>query len=283
MTTIPDVTFRNRPDSPLEFEIFSLQNLFIRQRKIKLSIDKPHRIKFHQIIYITQGRGTHFIDFKPYYYEDNSIIFVARGQVQSFEINNQTNGFMILFTDSFLLASSSDLSNRLYNYPLYSPIIPKRSGFKNIIDNLANEYQHNADFAHNDILRLELKLLLLKAQRAQQSLNTPSHTPEYLLLFIKFCDLLQNSQRRDAQEFAKQLNISYKHLNQICKTVTGSTAKKYIDNHLVLEIKRNLATSNISIKELTYSLGFDEPTNLTKFFKKHTQQSPSQFRKIYLT
>ena len=75
------------------------------------------------------------------------------------------------------------------------------------------------------------------------------------------------------------MDVSYKHLNEICKSVTGSTAKEVIDNLLILESKRHLAVSDISIKELSYEVGFDEPTNFVKYFKRHTQQSPAQFRK----
>lgn len=75
------------------------------------------------------------------------------------------------------------------------------------------------------------------------------------------------------------MNISYTHLNKIVKAVTGNTAKSFVDKFIILEIKRQLAVSDVSIKELTYDMGFDEPTNFVKFFKKHTQLSPAQFKK----
>ena len=77
------------------------------------------------------------------------------------------------------------------------------------------------------------------------------------------------------------MDISYKHLNDICKAVLGQTAKEFIDKYLILETKRHLASSNISVKELTFQMGFDEPTNFIKFFKRHTHQTPSQFKKLY--
>ncbi|SLM29674.1 Transcriptional regulator, AraC family (fragment) [Desulfamplus magnetovallimortis] len=69
-------------------------------------------------------------------------------------------------------------------------------------------------------------------------------------------------------------------MNKIAKAITGNTVKSFIDNFVILEIKRQLAISDISIKELTYLMGFEEPTNFVKYFKKHTSHSPSQFRKI---
>ncbi|SLM29662.1 Transcriptional regulator, AraC family (fragment) [Desulfamplus magnetovallimortis] len=69
-------------------------------------------------------------------------------------------------------------------------------------------------------------------------------------------------------------------MNKIAKAITGNTVKSFIDNFVILEIKRQLAVSDISIKELTYLMGFEEPTNFVKYFKKHTSQSPAQFKKI---
>ena len=60
------------------------------------------------------------------------------------------------------------------------------------------------------------------------------------------------------------LGVSYHHLNKIVKAVTGRTAKAFIDNFIILECKRQLAVSDIPVKELTYLMGFDEPTNFVK-------------------
>lgn len=103
-----------------------------------------------------------------------------------------------------------------------------------------------------------------------------------MIKFSEFRHLLAAHffQTRNAQRYAEMMNISYTHLNKIVKSVTGSTAKSFIDKFVILEIKRRLAVSGISVKELTYLMGFDEPTNFVKYFKKHTRKSPSRFRKI---
>jgi AraC-like DNA-binding protein len=66
-------------------------------------------------------------------------------------------------------------------------------------------------------------------------------------------------------------------LNEICKTATGNTVKQYIDNYLILESKRWLCVSDLSVKELTYQLGFDEPTNFQKFLKSTLHRRLSSF------
>ncbi|MDJ0645650.1 MAG: helix-turn-helix domain-containing protein, partial [Flavobacteriaceae bacterium] len=69
------------------------------------------------------------------------------------------------------------------------------------------------------------------------------------------------------------------HLNAIVKQITGHTAKKHIQNHLLQLAKSRLLQTEMSVKEIAYSLHFDAPNNFNSFFKKQTGQTPSTFRK----
>lgn len=93
---IPQIPFYKKSKTEIEFEIFSISSLFSRHDKLDLSIDKPHRVEFYQIHYITKGTGTHFIDFKPYQCKEGSIIFISKGQVQAFDVHSKIDGFLIL-------------------------------------------------------------------------------------------------------------------------------------------------------------------------------------------
>ena len=72
--------------------------------------------------------------------------------------------------------------------------------------------------------------------------------------------------------------MSYKALNQLCKKTAGKTPKQIIDEHTILEAKRRLAIENTQVTQLAYELGFDEVGNFTKYFRKHTLLTPSQFQ-----
>jgi len=289
MKEIPKISFLKTTKTEIEFEIFTFNSLFSRQNKLKHPLDLPHKVDFYHILFITKGKGLHYIDLRPYEYHEGSILFISKGQVQAFEVNPDNDGFLILFTEAFLsknLIHSEILSlYRLYNYHLHLPVIqPNQTGinvFNVIISEIYKEYNHPDEFAKEEILRLLLKLLLLKAERIKRTLIPQEKNSEWFIRFAVFQNRLEKhiSETRNAKEYAEMMAISYKHLNEICKSVTGSTTKEIIDNYLILEIKRYLAVSDISVKELTYQLGFDEPTNFVKFFKKHPGQSPVQFRK----
>jgi len=290
MKEIPNIPFFKTSKAEIEFEIFTLNSLFSRKNKLHFSLDKPHKVEFYHILFITKGTGEHFIDFQKYKYYEGSIFFISKGQVHAFEVYPDRDGFVILFTEAFLstnLIHSDILSlSILYNYHLHSPIMqPEETGktnFVRIIKEIYDEYNSPDGFAKEEMLRLLLKLILLKAERVKNTLIPQAKNSEFFIKFGIFRNMLENrfTKTRNAKEYAEKMNISYKHLNEICKSLAGNTAKEFIDNFVILEIKKHLATSDISIKELTYELGFDEPTNFVKYFKKHTLQSPSQFRRI---
>ena len=289
MEEIPKIPFVKSANKEIEFEIITLNSLFARQDTLKTPLNKPHRLDFYQILFITRGKGIHYLDFQKHAFQSGSILFMSKGQVQSFDVENDKDGFLILFTEDFLsknLIHSDVLSfYRLYNYHLHLPIIQPDQVETNVFDNIVNEiyieYNFPDHFAKEEILRLLLKLLLLRAERIKRTLLPQEKNAEWFIQFGIFQNRLEEhiSDTRNAKDYAKMMAVSYKHLNVICKSITRLTAKEIIDNFLVLEIKRHLAVSEISIKELAYKLGFGEPTNFVKYFKKHTNQTPSQFRK----
>ena len=125
---IPLVSFQKEQSDGLDFEIFPLHNLFQKNDTlVDHSLTQPHRVNFPIIIFITKGKGNHFIDFKSYNYKKGSIIFIAKEQIQSFEIKSTTTGFIILFTEKFIW-KTVDFSNslnysKLFNYHSNEPIL----------------------------------------------------------------------------------------------------------------------------------------------------------------
>lgn len=290
-SNIPQVEFHKKKELAIEFEIMSLEDLFSRQDKILPPIDHAHRVKFHSIIYITAGQGTHHIDFRPYTFSRGSLIFTSRGQVHAFDVRPDVRGYLVLFTTNYLEENliHSDVVSlyRLYNYHLHAPVMqPQETGGEGLHDlfkEIRREYANPDCFAKGEILRLYLKALLLKAERIKRTVTAEQKKTEWLIRFGHFSEYLEKNvaSTRSVKEFAGMLKMSPKHLNTICKAISGATAKQYIDNYLILEIKRLLATSDSSVQEISYEFGFGEATNFVKYFKKHSGKSPSQFRKSF--
>lgn len=248
-----------------------------------------HRIDFYLIIVVTHGSFSHYIDFKSYTLKEGSLLFVAKNQVHHFtESLKDTEGYAIIVNNDFLennYITSKNLKHyQLYNYHIGSPIIHQEEmgtdDFKDIITKTYNEYHHPNSFAKNEILRYYIHLILLKAERIKHSTHFKSEKLRWVEKFTAFKNSLEKNyvHTRSSRVYASELNISYKFLNDITKSLQGKTTKVCIDDFVTTEIKRYLASTSLTVKEISFKTGFDEPANMSKFFKKNTSLTPLQFR-----
>jgi AraC-like DNA-binding protein len=287
MGIIPDIKFRKQNTSEIGFEIMPLKSLLKRSVSLAPPINQLHRIHFHMLILLTQGKGHHIVDFKSYSLSAGDLLFINKEQVQAFDIENNRDGYVILFTDRFLNKNLSQNDYfafyRFFTLSKYPPIINfSDSELKEIlptIHSMQNEFNKKDDFAKEEIIRSLLKIFLLSAERTGRLRIQQPESSEFKT-FVEFQKLLSKKfiKTRDASNYAKELNLSYRQLNDICKEFTQKTAKSVIDEFIILEAKRKLSQCDISVKEISYSLGFDEPTNFVKYFKKHTGVSPKTFQ-----
>lgn len=102
-------------------------------------------------------------------------------------------------------------------------------------------------------------------------------------LLKEFNELLSKNLNtsRSVKYYADLLAISSKKLNSITKIHWGITAKEFIEERIIHESKKILLETPDTIKQISYTLGFTEPTNFNKFFKKFTSTTPLQYREQY--
>ena len=88
-------------------------------------------------------------------------------------------------------------------------------------------------------------------------------------------------QTQKVTDYCDQLYLTYNTLARYTQSYCGKSPKEIIAERVTLEAKRLLATSAMPVKEIAYTLGFDEPTNLVKYFKKQTGFTPTAFRENF--
>lgn len=285
---IPKIYFNH--DHLLQIEVMDFAELFEKLRQS--NSHNPfavHKIEFYMILVLTQKPYTHFVDFNSYQLVEGSALFVAKNQVHYFnKVGLQSDGFCIVFSKSFMdkyfFLSESHKFSRLFNYHIESPIIHQAEmgddSFVDIAQKLHQEYKHPNDFAKPEMLLTLLHFLFLKAERAKEYQAISGVNPHWLEIFSAFKDLLEKEyvKTRSSRAYAAELLISYKFLNDIVKKLTGKTVKAFIDEFVTMEIQRYLVSTSLSVKEISYQTGFDEPANMVKFFKKNTHTTPLKFR-----
>ena len=151
----------------------------------------------------------------------------------------------------------------------------------------AYTYRDRNNVFRNTIIKNRLQNLLLesfdKMQRfAARRPRTPETTTRQTELFHRFVTLVQahSSQEREVSFYADKLCISTRYLSTIVRTVARSSAKAFIDRSVVLEIKMMLQSTDLSVQEIAYRLRFPDQSYLGRFFKKHTGESPTEYRNM---
>ncbi|WP_299890596.1 helix-turn-helix domain-containing protein [uncultured Lacinutrix sp.] len=288
---IPHIDFESAYSKVEGIEIITLESLIKRTKDLDHNPEKAHHLSFNILIYYTHGKSKHLVDFVWHDVQKNTLIHLSKGQVHAFKFNEDIKGFLIMFTEDYLKKQLNKLPKseiiRLFNSHLFSPRIqvPENSNVEKYINLFSEEYfnEHNS-YNKQKICDSLYTILFSKLEQLKQYQTFHLKNTEKLETFIAFKSLVEKyyTSSRNADFYASKLNITYKHLNVICKTIVDTTAKSFIDTFVILEAKRLLINSSIKSNELAFKMGFNEPTNFVKYFKKQTGLTPNSFKKEYL-
>lgn len=289
---IPNIEFNAKKPNNSGIDILTIESLAARKDLVKdHHPEKAHQVAFNMIVYYTEGESRQLVDFVWHPIKKNTIIHISKGQINAFQFTKGLKGYILLFTDSYLRKQINALPKneiiRLFNAHLFSPIIqvPKDSNVLSYFNLFYEEYTNSKeDYNQENTYKSLHSIIFSKLERLKQYQTFHLKRTDKLEMFLQFKSLLETHYKssRNADFYADKLNITYKHLNTICKSAVGVTVKQFIDQFLVLEAKRLLINSDIKSTELAYNLGFEEPTNFVKYFKKHTGFTPNSFKKEYI-
>ncbi|WP_207436123.1 AraC family transcriptional regulator [Sabulibacter ruber] len=278
-------TYGFKEGLPTEFEVVSISALYEKQKEALIS---PHRTAFYHIIWFQEGAPTHLVDFNPVAVKPGTLLFLNKDTVQLFDPNVRYEAKAILFTDSFFCRTPTDVkflrSSILFNDLLEVSRIQMEEASHMLQDLflLMEKEAGNAHEAnHAAILQnyLHSFLLLAERERRKQGFTTikPGADLDYTILFKDSVDS-RFRQIKQVSSYADELSITEKRLNQATSRVLGKSPKNVIDDRIMLEAKRLLAHTGDSVKEIGFGLGFNEPTNFIKFFRRHSGTTPMEFR-----
>lgn len=285
---LPEVKFDKH--SKLNIEVMDFKQLYqLLNQAQNHSPFEPHKIKFYFILIVTKKPYTHYVDFKSYEIKEGSALFVTKNQIHHFNKDLQKSEgyglvFNHLFVDEHYFLTDNMRLNRLFNYHIESPVIDSKEidddNLTDLISDLHKEYYSDKSFAKTEILAALLRVILLKAERAKELHAITNVNTHWLETFSRFKDLLEADyvNTRNSRVYASKLFVSYKFLNNVVKELTGKTVKTFIDDFVTVEIKRYLISTSLSVNEISYKTGFEEPANMIKFFKRNTATTPFKFR-----
>ena len=250
-----------------------------------------HQTDFFEIIFFEKGNGYLELDSQKIKIEDNTIIFISPYQVRKWFVNKEKiKSHFLFFKNDFL---SKFFTDRLFTYRLQffynktNPLFIKidrdlLNNFQNTFENIIAELNAlKSDSEH--LIRSLLYFILIKLNRIYSESNKLSSETQINTISFKFKMILINEIRnnRSTTYYAQKLGISRITLNKIVKKQFGITCKEMIDDFMIYEIKSLLISTSLNINEIANQMNFSEANHLSRFFKHHTNLTPSQFKYTY--
>ncbi len=145
-----------------------------------------------------------------------------------------------------------------------------------------NEFQKGLAF-NEAIIKTLLKIILIRALRIYEPNYTDSGSNLNITKVRQFESLIEQnySKLKGVKEYANLLNLTPNYLNAICSKTVGKSAGEMVRDRVILEAKRLLIHSSLSICEMGYKLGYDDCSYFIRIFKKDVGKTPEQFRLLY--
>lgn len=232
---------------------------------------------------------------QKYDFDEGLMAFMAPGQILRGEENgvpHQLEGWMLFIHPDFLWHTSLSGKIKQYDYFGYSThealfLSDKEEMIINgIIDTIKQEYNANIDKFSQDVIVAHLEVLFTYAQRFyERQFITRKITNSKLLervdtmltAYVNGDDLISKG-LPTVQHIAEALSVSTKYLSNLLKQLTGQTTQQLIHEKLIDKAKEKLSTTELSVSEIAYELGFEHSQSFNKLFKAKTNQSPREFR-----
>jgi len=282
MTMIENIEFESKKKNS-GFEIVALDS-FLDSLSSSF-INKQYRTNFYNLIFVTEGKCTHEIDFIEHTINAGETLVISNNRVHKYCDYEHIEGYLIMFTEGFMceflsnqstdvkdLFKQSHLNPHIKSTDLYSTAI------KSLLDVMSNMYTHSNDVINEKVIASTLMTLV------QIILNSKfvdySNEAQKNELFVQFTDLVDKhiDQEKTVEGYARMMHVSEKTVNQVTRKAIDVSAKQYIIKQLVQKVKLRLSFEQKSVSEIAYELGFSEASNMTRFFKKNTGLSPKDFR-----
>lgn len=250
-------------------------------------LEYPHRQDFFMLLFIDDAEGEISIDSQKIRLDSAKVIFIKPRFISSININRKAVGKIICFTEDFF---SLRYNNNILDQ--FSFLHDTSKLFVRLSEEEKNKWVYLLEIFYREfslyssgsvkVLRSYLNILLFDLQRLYDPLglvvnNTPKQ--QKIKEFEKLIDKDFRLKKMPAA-YADLLNVTPNYLNKICKEVTNYTAGDLIRKRIVIEAQRLIHFTNYSINEIADQLGFENASYFITFFKRQTNKTPEQFRRL---
>lgn len=248
---------------------------------------------FSSIAFKSVFKGKMQYGQSTYDFDKGMMSFVSPDQIFSFQHKEGTkhSGWIILIHSDFLWNTPLEKNIKFYDFFDYSVnealflSDAEQKIMLDILELIKQEYHARIDKFSKEIIIAQLELLLKYAQRFYERQFITRDKPNHLILsklenFINhWFDSGELNGLPTVQIISDHLNISPSYLSRLLHSLIGQSTQQYLQKKLIDKAKERLAHPDLSVSEVAYELGFEHPQSFNKLFKKHTELTPSEFKK----
>ncbi|SDG19596.1 AraC-type DNA-binding protein [Pedobacter terrae] len=276
------------PRHPLVSVINLAKSIFLEDEIWKGFVNR-----FYCVALKREAKGKIRYGQQHYDYDKGVLSFTAPNQVQQLDLQNMEcgSGYLLIFHPDFLL--QHPLANSIHQYGFFDYAVnealhlsaEEEDDLISILHKIDKECQH-IDKHTQEIILTQIESLLKYSNRfyERQFLTRKNNNLALLTRFEQLIDDYFNSDVNGlltVQYIAGQMNLSPNYLSDLLRIHTGQNTKQHIHEKLIAKAKEKLSTTNLSVSEIAYALGFEHAQSFSTLFKKKTSLSPLEFRQAF--
>jgi AraC-like DNA-binding protein len=252
-------------------------------------------LDFYNISIKRSFKGTLKYGKNHYDYDDGIMSFIAPNQIISIDTEEDRNkdGWSLLFHPD--LIRQYPLGKLIKNYGFFSYEVnealhlsyEEEKTIELIVQNIRKEINSRLDNFSQDVIVSNLELLLSYCNRfyCRQFITRKMATNDLLTNFEKNLDkyFIDNSDLMlpTVEKLATELNVSSSYLSDMLRSLTGQNTQQHIHEKLIEKAKGILTSTELTVSEIAYQLGFEYPQSFSKLFKNKTNLTPIEFRNSF--
>lgn len=243
---------------------------------------RPHRHgDLVQLLYVQGGRAELEVEGHVHQVTTPSLQLIPAMSVHGFRFSQDIRGYVLSMALPLVEQLSGTLDSQVTKTPVCYAVGDEVRHLDALFESIDLEYNHQAP-ARDLMLQSLISVLLVSVSRRWLALSSSQESlqdrgREHIAAFAR---LLESNFREHwaIERYAEEIGISAAHLNALCRRLAGQSALRMINQRLVLEAKRCLVYTVMTVNQVSDSLGFSEPAYFSRFFKREVGVSPKQFR-----
>lgn len=238
-------------------------------------------------LFCYEGNATVTLNGVTYYLVANSSLAIIPGaDMKVVAVSDNFRGRKMIYTFEFFEQASRNLDG-LFGYYLRNPYYIRTPAevectysILTILEGLAQA--KGPLMVERAACLLRFLLMGVCEKIAENTIESDKVPLSVQMTFQRFIFLIaaKYTEVKSVEGYATLLGVTTKHINSVCRSQTGSTAKSVIDNTIISHIKTELSSTDQTVSEISFNMGFDEPSEMCRFFRRIEGVSPGQWREL---